>query len=42
VVWCDGNSHHTIICEVQEREEADKEEPKELLHFPFKAHHGID
>ena len=41
VVWCDGHSHHSIICEVQEREEADKEEPKELLHFPFKAHHCI-
>ena len=42
VVWCNGNSHHAIVCEVQEREEADKEEPKELLHFPFKVHHGID
>lgn len=41
MVWCDGNSHHPVVCEVQEGKEAHKEEPEELFHFPFKAHHGI-
>lgn len=41
MVWCDGNSHHPIVREVQEREEADEEEPKELPHRPFEADHGV-
>lgn len=41
VVRRDGNSHHSIVCEVQEREEADKEEPEELFCFPFKTQHSI-
>lgn len=42
VVWCDGDSHHSIICEVEEGEEGDKEEPEELCCCPFEAYHGVN
>lgn len=41
VVWRDGNSHHSVICEVEEGEECNKEKPKEFCCCPFKAHHSI-
>jgi hypothetical protein len=41
VVWGNGNSHHSIVCEVKEGKEIDKEEPKEFGCSPFEGHHGI-
>lgn len=41
MVWCDWNGHHSIVCEVQEWEEWDEEEPEEFCSCPLKAHHGI-
>jgi len=41
MVWCDGNSHHSMVSEVQEGEEADEDEPKELFCRPLKTHHSI-
>lgn len=41
MVWCDGNSHHPIVSEVEEGEEGHKVEPEEFGCRPFKAHHSI-
>lgn len=37
----DGDSHHPVVCEVEEGEEWDEEEPKELHHGPFETHHCV-
>lgn len=41
MVGCEGDGHHAIVCEVEEGEKADKEEPEELLDCPLEAHHCI-
>lgn len=41
MVWCNGDSHHTIVCEVEKREEVDEVEPEELWSCPLKANHGV-
>ena len=41
MVWCDGNSHHSVVCEVEKGEEADEEEPEEFSRCPVEAHQGI-
>jgi len=37
VVRCNGDSHHAIIGEVEEGEESNEEEPKELGCCPLEA-----
>lgn len=41
VVWCNGHSHHSIVCEVEEGEEVDKVKPEEFWSCPLKADHGV-
>ena len=41
MICCDGNCHHSIVCEVEEGEEGDEEEPEELCQCPLEACQGI-
>lgn len=41
MVWCESNSHHSVVCEVQEGEERDKVEPEELGCGPLEADHSV-
>lgn len=41
-VWCHGDSHHPIECEVHEGEEHEEHVPKELLKCPVKANQAVD
>ena len=41
VVWRDGDGHHSIVCEVEEGDIGDGEEPKEFLGCPFEPHHRV-
>lgn len=41
VVWREGNSHHTIVGEVQEAEAHDESVIEELCSCPLEVYHGI-
>jgi hypothetical protein len=41
MVGCDGNSHHPIVCEVEECAKHGEEKPQALGSLPLKPNHGV-